>query len=260
MVAKAKSTPIYSNWSMLDANGELLCRCGDKRAAWYLKRGLADLIDVRTIKLRFEADGPGDAGDLAMLANKQNKCVVCGVEEELNRHHIVPYQYRRHMPLELKKSNSYDVLPICLDHHEEYELASAKYSLELRERYNVPQRVANQLKYERRVVGAANAVYNADTFNIPAERLVELKAVLREHLGTDVVTYELLEELKADGRQKTGNPEAEHIVSVIMETDTVHEFIQGWRAHFIEVMKPQHMPAYWTVDHHRPRDLKKASQ
>jgi hypothetical protein len=136
MSTNAKQSPIYGDWRVLNTVGELMFRTGEKRANWYLKRELATQVDERTIQLNFEAAGPGHIGDDYYLESRPNICVVCGRSgENLNRHHIVPYQYRRWFSVELKTYSSYDVQAICLDHHEEYEGYAQEFSRQLAEEY-----------------------------------------------------------------------------------------------------------------------------
>lgn len=194
-MSQVKATPIYGNWKMLGPAGNLMCRCDDKRANWYLRRGLAEDLGDNTIKLKFEPDGPGNADAPFLLEEKQNVCVVCGSTDGLNRHHIVPYQYRKHMPLRQKAHTSYDVIPICLDHHHEYEELAQVFANQLGLEYDAPFNPLMKLTPEqaqtRKMLMAARVLLKET--NVPLERRLELRARLVSYLGWPATDEALLE-------------------------------------------------------------------
>ncbi|GKT34904.1 hypothetical protein ADUPG1_008169 [Aduncisulcus paluster] len=58
---------------------------------------------------------------LSSISYLHNKCAVCGSNESLSRHHVVPYCYRKHFPNSLKEKTSRDVIILCCKHHTEIE-------------------------------------------------------------------------------------------------------------------------------------------
>lgn len=46
-----------------------------------------------TIRLKFQPNGLGHAGDSYYLTEKKNECVVCGIAEKLARHWVVPHGF-----------------------------------------------------------------------------------------------------------------------------------------------------------------------
>ena len=91
-------TNLYGNFHVLSPEGDIMFHCNEDKINWYLTRNLADKISPTAIQLRFKPNGPGHMGDHYYMSQKENKCVVCGTESQLTRHHVIPYCYRRYFP------------------------------------------------------------------------------------------------------------------------------------------------------------------
>lgn len=132
--------PLYGNCKVLSPDGLLMFRCDEKRVNWYIKRNLADITstDPITIKLNFKPRGLGNHGKAYGLIEMKNICVNCGKDSELNRHHVVPYCYRKFFPLKLKSHNFHDVLSLCVSCHEKYERSADRLKEFLANEYNAP--------------------------------------------------------------------------------------------------------------------------
>ena len=94
------------------------------REIWRQSRKLFDLflgvIDKEspfTVRLLFEPSGrPMPDADYYTTC-KENICVVCGNTGNFVRKMIIPHDYRRHFPQQMKDHMSHDVLLMCLDCH-----------------------------------------------------------------------------------------------------------------------------------------------
>ena len=62
-----------------------------------------------SIRLKFQPKGLGNKDDDYYLAEKLNKCVVCGSDKEYMRHSIVPHAYRKYFDLKYKSRSSHDI-------------------------------------------------------------------------------------------------------------------------------------------------------
>lgn len=260
-MSQVKQTPIYGNWQMLSPEGVLMCRCDDKRANWYLRRGLAEDLGDNRIRLTFTPDGLGNTDAPFLLEEKENVCVVCGSTDGLNRHHIVPYQYRKHFPHRQKANTSYDVVPICVDHHHEYEEHAQVFATQLGFEYNAPFNVVRKLNEEQ--VRLCKALKTAHLLltpkkhsQIPSERLEELRQQVAGYMGlpaTDEAMRELIATHPYPTPQKENASHAELVVAQVLEggLDGLHEFIKRWRRHFIETMKPQFLSETWDIEYMR---------
>lgn len=96
-----RKKPLYTN-GFLEANdGELLCTIDNKKAMWYVNKGIGEIVkeDPLTVRLKFEPAGRavGQTGKYYQMA-KENKCVVCGETNNYVRKNVVPREYRRHFP------------------------------------------------------------------------------------------------------------------------------------------------------------------
>eukprot|EP00667_Euglena_gracilis_P007754 EG_transcript_7835 len=112
-----RKAPLYDNCRLLSPAGATLCHCDRRKVEWYVSRGLAEVVEPGppiVAKLTFEPAGSGRDGDEFYLSLKANRCVVCGAEAHLIRHSIVPTEYRRVFPLELKAHKSHDVVLLCV--------------------------------------------------------------------------------------------------------------------------------------------------
>lgn len=115
----------YEGGRMEAPDGTLLSFTDLKKSQWYLQKGLATLISEEpyTVRLNFEPSGRNQQGDEAWVddqyycTNRENKCVVCGHNENFLRFHVVPTLYRSHFPDSLKSHRSHDVLLMCFDCH-----------------------------------------------------------------------------------------------------------------------------------------------
>lgn len=100
------------------------------KADWYLKRGLAREDDgVYTLLF---------APKVHPVCNfpKPNHCVVCGATE-YNGHHIVPKQFVSTFSEQARRQTVYDVMPLCVEHHKQYEIEAEKFKKLLRSQYGL---------------------------------------------------------------------------------------------------------------------------
>lgn len=105
--------------------------CTRKKALSYIKKDLAEIVSEEPLvfKLKFEPKGKGSPEQMP----RENKCAVCKTEEHLTRHHVVPYAFRKMMSTHFKDYKSEDVVPLCEEHHHEYETCSRDLLLNLME-------------------------------------------------------------------------------------------------------------------------------
>ncbi|KAM9013841.1 exonuclease 3'-5' domain-containing protein 2 isoform 2-T3 [Ara ararauna] len=115
----ARKSPLYDNCFLHAPDGQPLCTCDRKKAQWYLNKGIGELVstDPFVVKLRFEPSGRPESQVDYYLTVKENLCVVCGKRESYIRKNIVPHEYRRHFPIQMKDHNSHDVLLLCTSCH-----------------------------------------------------------------------------------------------------------------------------------------------
>jgi len=248
-------TPQYENCEVLGPDGNLMFRCCRKKANWYLERNLGKQLKEipLTVQLTFVPKGVGHINDPYFLQKMENRCVVCGSEEDLTRHHVVPYCYRKFFPVHLKQHRSYDVMALCIPCHHDYEAYATERKKSLAVTYSAPvsgmgRRFDKALSVAR---GSAKALLERG-HEIPQPRKDELIQRVRDYLQKDFTDEDLKELLDKDPYDF--GDFIHHGKIVIAQVTDIEEFVREWRQHFIDKMSPKFLPSYWTV--YRPVDYK----
>lgn len=251
---KPQTKPPYGNCVMLSPDGTILCRCDNKKANWYLSRGLAEVTeeDPLTFKLRFIPRGNGHASLPYYVTAKDNMCVCCGALEFLTKHHCVPRCFRRHFPDKFKSHSCHDIVLLCVACHARYEPLADELKWRLLDEYDIPRHVANTPKRIAimQVCKAANALLQHGD-KIPVDRAQVLSAVVGRHLGKEVVTLDDLQEIQKLDLELREQHTAEDCFGrrVVEQLSDIYEFVKMWRNHFVTTMQPKFLPAFWSIDH-----------
>jgi exonuclease 3'-5' domain-containing protein 2 len=247
MPVNVAQNQIYESYSMLHPDGTLMCHCNFKRAKWYVDRDLATWVDEKQFKLKFEPQGYGKSENPFYMQALENRCVVCGSLDELNKHHVVPYVFRSRFPLAYKESNHHDIVPVCVDCHERYEAHATEFKALLAHQAgaNMNTSMTEAFRHNKKVLSARNILQRIKEGNlvdskgnpaiVPEEKLMVLREKAREELREDVPV--------------SGTQWADSIMDKVMAEEGLFAFVKQWRAHFIEHMKPQYLPQYWSVEH-----------
>ena len=102
---------------------------------------------------------------------------------------MIPHEYRKHFPIEMKDHNSHDVLLLCTSCHAISNYYDNHLKQQLAREFQAPIGSEEGL---RQVRSGARALLNAES--LPAHRKEELLQALREFYRTDTVTEEMLQE------------------------------------------------------------------
>ena len=245
-----QSTP-YTNCRVLSPAGVEMFHCGDRKKRWYLDRGLAVTIPDRpdTIRLTFEPNGPGHAGDTYYLTPKDNVCVACGATRRLTRHHVVPFGYRRHFPDRVKRHNYHDVVLLCASCHTAYETHAATLKDEIGREFGVPaQGTPGRFAPELVCVRKAACALHRYGDRIPDGKRAALRQIVRDHLGRDPEPADLLTISALDLLNPDFCTHGEVVARALSTDEQRNQFVKRWRCHFLAVMQPTHMPAHWNPD------------
>jgi hypothetical protein len=241
-----KDRKIYGNCQVYSPQGYLMFRCDEKKVNWYLKRNLAQIIhsEPLSIKLNFIPKGLGNHDKPFGLSEMNNKCVNCGTESFLTRHHVVPICYRKHFPLNLKSHNFHDVLSMCMDCHESYERYATELKKELGDKYDAP---LNGICIDNRdllkTIKNCNTLLR-DTTNIPEERLEQIRSEIREFIGRDFNQQDLV--LISNTKQTI--LEKTHGQVVMEKVTNIQDFIEMWRQHFTKYNDCKYLPENWNIN------------
>jgi hypothetical protein len=171
---------LYDNVQALSIEGKHMFYCTRKLANSYIKRGLAEMVsnDPFVFRLVFQAAGDG----CPTMPPKKNKCECCDAEEDLSKHHVVPYEYRKWFPIELKSHRSHEhVVPLCRMCHDEYEVHAFKM------RYKLNFMIADhiyRLKIQESARRARKTLIRSGHI-LPPERIAILKMKISECKWSD---------------------------------------------------------------------------
>jgi hypothetical protein len=264
------------NWKVYHPSGRHMFTCGEKKAAWYLERNLAIDFGKKKIMLTFIPRGNGfEDNEEFGRGIRETKCVVSGVEDDLQRHHIVPYCYRTYFPEEYKSKNHHDVVLINQQKHSEYEQMANLYKDEIARMFNVKTIGELNLEYTKKLreIGKENAIllntihsifktYGRVTPEVTEEKLKTISE--KTGIPIDVVNgwtyvqlykyYLLLKDVHLNETNDFKNhcrQEFDHGYHVVQKLDTeekIEDFVKLWRNHFIDTMQPQFMPYGWSID------------
>ena len=249
-----KDRKIYGNCRVLSPEGIVMFLCEEKRAKWYLERNLAEKISENpiTIQLIFKPNGLGNNDKPFGLMEMENRCVICGTNEFLTRHHVVPICYRRFFPLKYKSKNHHDVLAVCFDCHEKYEYKALELKKKLGDLYDAPLDglLDKSAEGSPKIIGYSRLLLSDKINLVPIERVELIKSVINDYLGRHYTENDLneLSLLKTTLCKKT------HGEIVVSKLTDYQSFIEMWRKHFTENNDCKHIPEKWKINNKIERD------
>ncbi|KAL6105825.1 exd2 [Pungitius sinensis] len=265
----ARKSPLYDNCFLHAPDGQPLCTCDKKKAKWYLDKGIGVLQseDPFVVRLLFEPSGRPDSQQDYYLTAKENLCVVCGKADSYIRKNIVPHEYRRHFPTEMKDHNSHDILLLCTSCHAASNVHDGFLKQRLAEEFAAPQGCEEGVRPledsdRRRVRSAARALLTAGEA-LPEQRREELQALIKGFLGEErELTEESLQQaagLETRIFNEAYVPHGLKVVRTCAEQGLrgLMDLERRWRQHFLTAMRPRHLPPLWSSDHNHSKFLRK---
>ena len=220
-------------------------RCHKKKADWYLNRDLAEIVsqDPLTIKLKFNPNGLGNHEKDYGLDEMKNICVNCGKDKELTRHHIVPYCYRRYLPESIKSHNFHDVLPMCVECHNNYERKADILKERLSKDYDSPlagEYIDNQFyKFTK----MASTILQHEN-KMPTKISRRIKKQIKAKFYIKRLTKKKLIQISKMKSIVTKRTHGEIVMSKISD---INGFIEMWREHFIQNNECKYLPDNWSI-------------
>ncbi|XP_060790316.1 exonuclease 3'-5' domain-containing protein 2 isoform X1 [Neoarius graeffei] len=268
----ARKSPLYDNCFLHAPDGQPLCTCDKKKAKWYLDKGIGELVSEEPfiVRLLFEPSGRPDSQKDYYLTAKENLCVVCGKVESYIRKNIVPHEYRRHFPAEMKDHNSHDILLLCTSCHAASNVYDGFLKQQLADEFSAPQGCEDGVRVledsaRRKVRSAARALLSAND-SMPASRQEELLSVVRAYFCKEGEEKEVTEGMlhtaaNLDTRifNESYVPHGLKVVQVYAERGLrgLIELERRWRQHFLSSMQPNFLPPLWSVDHNHEKYVRK---
>lgn len=230
---------VYDNIAMLSPEGQLMCYIGSKRANWYLQRDLADKLEEKKIQLKFRPNGLGHYYDPERNIPVDNHCVVCGHDEisKLTKHHSVPECFRKYFPDEWKSYRSHEILFICTDCHERYE----RYASDIKRDLIAALGGEEIMNIDNRMRKYINTLLKHKKL-LPEEKRLRLENEIKEHYKISVINDSVLKQLLKKPRINPYRLYAQQV-------ENHFEFARFWKQHFLDIMKPKYLFAYWRPEY-----------
>jgi len=195
MAVENSKKKLYDNCKALGPNGQHMFYCSRSKANSYIKKELGRIIseDPYIFQLLFEPKGKGNPD----YGPRENKCVRCNTEENLTRHHIVPYSFRREFLPEFKDHRSEEVVPMCRKCHDLYELESTILRKDLtsnNEQELSVIKIQNQAVKARRILEYGEDLTEEKILELKntSEKYLENKAEKPEKILTRIMGAEIL--------------------------------------------------------------------
>ncbi|KAM6466770.1 exonuclease 3'-5' domain-containing protein 2 isoform 1-T2 [Liasis olivaceus] len=263
----ARKSPLYDNCFLHAPDGQPLCTCDRKKAQWYLDKGIGELVSMEpfTVRLQFEPAGRPESTVDYYLTVKENLCVVCGKKESYIRKNVVPHEYRKHFPIQMKDHNSHDVLLLCTACHALSNYHDNHLKQQLAEEFGAPIGCEEGVRLledptRRQVRSAARALVNADS--LPAARKEELLQLIRDYFASGTVSPEMVQEAAGLETRIFNESYVPHGLKVVQcfaqgGLHSLMELEKRWRQHFLDFMQPKHLPKQWSVDHNHDKLIRK---
>lgn len=259
------------NWKVLHPSGVHMFTTNRRKAFWYLNRDKAVVVEENVIKLTFMPKGMGfNENEIFGLTPRLNRCVVCTATQNLQRHHVVPYHYRKFMPIDYKSRNHHDVVLICRKHHEEYEMIAKGYKTYIAHKYNVKtieelnneyiSTVIERLKRKFKISKLLNTllrqfnqlpIKNTESLAKEIEYMTTIKVLDSTFDDLEKIAKKLNKSIEKEKKEVINIDDFFHgklVINQFKSHEDFEEFIKGWRMHFLMTMKPQYMPLGWSID------------
>jgi hypothetical protein len=235
---------IYDNYRIFHPDGTLLSFCSHKKANWYVKKQLGILKD-KDVHLTFKPNGYGDPEEI--LIGRENKCVVSGDTENLTKHHVIPYMFRKHFPLQYKDKNSCDIVLLTREIHNQYEEEATKLKIKL-----ITDFVDPFLIEQNDMWSICKKRYNTMINNydkLPHDKQVFIKMSyegLIDKYKFDPETFD-----KNNVKYTITSPYLDLIYNEVIVNVGILNLLALWKLHFIEVGKPKYLPDWWKWDSYK---------
>lgn len=223
----------YDNIELYHPGGKLMCFLSNKRANWYLKKGLVKILGDKKIQLLFEPKGDGEP--LELLESRSNICVVNGDSEFLTRHHVIPSQFRKQFQLKYKDKNCFDLVLLGREIHDEYE----KHATILKDKL-----------YANYVSSDIKEFY----FDFTLGR--NLCGIVKKHFEKVPAPRQIYIQMKLEGLREKWNLtnedfnakspyDIQNYNKKIVDALGEEKLIVMWKHHFIKWAKPKYLPEWW---------------
>jgi len=241
---KMSKKPIYENMEIYAPNGTFLGYIPEHRFKWYLDKKLAEKINDKSLKLTFE---PKNMKSLELLrqihAPKENKCVVCGNSDEINRYRITPYEVKKLLPEKYKSHRANDVVALCNEDIPDADYFTKEFKQELFEKYNIDVNKFKLVGKEDNIYKLVKKIlYKSSESRYPNECIVKYFGKVPTKKELEDFLTECENKMLCEGFK---TPE-QLLVHKVIESGNIIEFLNLWKQNFVNKLEPKYLPwDYW---------------
>lgn len=259
-----RNKDLYINCQLLAPDGEMLSFCDDRKAMWYVRKGIGTLVSSNplVIQLHFEPAGrpihQGEDGEFYTKV-RLNICVVCGKDDSIIKKHVVPQQYRQYFPIVAKAHLNHDILLMCTECHRISHVIDNNLIAQLAEEFDAP--TGTQLEVMVQIDSSLKAVRNAAGAlfrcrdKLPKDKRNEFEQILKDYFELDELDEETIRKAgKLDFKINNSKfmPHGEKVVEAYKKIGLI-KMEQRWRENFLSSMNPQHLPEGWSIKHNETK-------
>lgn len=238
---------LYGNYHMQSPKGEEMFHTNAGRVLWYLSRDLVDIVgfDPPTLRFKYETNGPGHIDDPYYLTEKINQCVVCGCNNHLTRHHVIPRTFRILFPNSVKDHSYHDILLLCMPCHRKYEEEASYLKLKLMEEMGYSSKAIYFGEVEYMIKLSKTLLRYQD--EIPEPKRTEMYDKIRAYLKKQDIFDEDLEGLSYKSAWHIPEDYQTPSEFIVANIANLQEFSERWRQHFLDSMQPKFLPENWDL-------------
>lgn len=192
--------PIYENYTVNNKHGDFMFHCNKRKADWYVKKCLGKYVDEKVVQLSFHTKGDGFKFDEYWNQEMICRCVICGTEDRLVHHQIVPKVFRTYFPLIFKTKNGYDRVAMCIKckvhvsdkYSKKMSMMLTQYSINLSETNRISPTVMALKKVRQRCELLKYCIKKSDSSNkkqIPDNVIREIESEIRDYCKRQYPEY-----------------------------------------------------------------------
>ena len=253
----------FKIWTFIHPDGDFMFYHTERKMNSLLKNNLIKIVDEKNKIVQFTIVPKGkgvDKNDVFMNTPKEKRCVVCGTEFDLTRHHVVTRCFRTHFPEKFKNSNAHDILFVCVNDHEKYERKADILKKEYFERYEIDSIAPLETKIFSKIkkrfslsCHLENMLYEGNPHWIKLDYELRKMLCLEQEIPLTLNQIEYikkvyLEKIKYVKFFFKNEGSSKNLVDKILEENSLDDFVKTWRQHFIDNANPKYLPVGWSIE------------
>jgi len=230
---------LYDNCKVFTLDGEFGGFIGRGSYNWYLAKGLATKKDDNSIILNFQPDMNGLNEFKKEEIPRENKCVVCGDDDNLCKINTIGHQYRCRFPDKYKRRRSWTIVVLCYNCSGSMSSLQHMIDQEILNEYGISKDDISHIftKFRKMIKNIQNGMNNSEVKN---QTLIKAYG----HLPTKEEIENILKELDSSwhNHYKEFKSVYDFIVNDLIVNNKIHEFELRWIKEFIDNLEPEYLP------------------